>query len=162
MPPSGEHEIQTRRAAVELLEQGHGAWAIATQLKLPRNTVVKWIGHYRRQGDAGLEPVAMNQKYSVETKIAAVEAFLGGTVKPQVMKDFQIRSHASLDRWVRAYRKDGPEGLLPRKPPGRPPKQAVQAVEETLEDKVQRLEMENEALKKLQALAAQRRSRESR
>lgn len=163
MPPRGLHEIQTRRAAVELLEQGHGAWAIATQLKVPRNTVVKWIGHYRRQGDEGLEPAAMKiAAHPTETKIAAVEAFLGGTVKPQVMKDFQIRSHASLDRWVRAYRKDGPEGLLPRKPTGRPPKQAAPAVEETLEEKVQRLEMENAALKKLQALAAPRRPRESR
>ena len=104
----------------------------------------------------------MNQKYSTETKIAAVEAFLNGTVKPQVMQDFQIRSDAALDRWIRVYRNDGPEGLLPRKPTGRPPKQPSPAAEETLEEKVQRLEMENAALKKLQALASQRRPRESR
>lgn len=47
MPSGGEHVITTRRAAVELLEQGHGAWAIAKQLKVPRNTVVRWVGHYR-------------------------------------------------------------------------------------------------------------------
>jgi hypothetical protein len=43
MASRGSHEIETRRASVELLEQGHGAWAKATQLKVPSNTVVKWI-----------------------------------------------------------------------------------------------------------------------
>jgi transposase len=161
LPSGGEYVVETRRAAVELLEQGHGAWAIAKQLKVPRNTVVRWVGHYRRQGDEGLEPAAMKQTYSRETKVAAVEAFLGGAVKSRVMKDFEIRSDASLERWVRIYRKDGPEGLRP-KPIGRPRKQPVPAAEETLEEKVQRLEMENAALKKLQALAARRRPRESR
>jgi transposase len=160
--PSGQaHVTTTRRAAVELLEQGHGAWAIAKQLKVPRNTVVRWVGHYRRQGDEGLEPAAMKQKYSTETKVAAVEAFLRGAVKTQVMKDFELRSDTSLERWVRIYRKDGPEGLRP-KPVGRPRKQPAPTAEETLEEKVQRLEMENAALKKLQALAARKRPRESR
>lgn len=158
MPSGGQHEVKTRRAAVELSEQGHGAWAIAKQLKVPRNTVVRWVGHYRRQGDEGLEPAAMKQKYSMETKVAAVEALLGGTVQSQVMKDFEIRSDASLERWVRIYRKDGPEGLQP-KPIGRPRKQPAPAAQETLEEKVHRLEMENAALRKLQALAARRRLR---
>jgi transposase-like protein len=103
----------------------------------------------------------MKQTYSKETKVAAVEAFLGGAIKSRVMKDFEIRSDASLERWVRIYRKDGPEGLVP-KPVGRPRKHPALSAEETLEEKVQRLEMENAALKKLQALAARRRPRESR
>lgn len=161
MPSGQAHVITTRQAAMELLEQGHGAWAIAKQLKVPRNTVVRWVRHYRRQGEQGLEPAAMKQKYSTETKVAAVEAFPGGAVKSQVMTDFEIRSDTSLERWVRTYRKEGPRALAP-KPVGRPRKQPTPTAEETLEEKVQRLEMENAALKKLRALAAPRRPREAR
>ncbi|OFI39415.1 hypothetical protein BIU82_13875 [Arthrobacter sp. SW1] len=64
-----------------MFEQGYGAWAIAGRLNVRRNTVVKWLGRYRRQGDEGLERATVPMKYSVQTKIAAVEAVLAGTVK---------------------------------------------------------------------------------
>jgi transposase len=64
------------------------------------------------------------------------------------MAEFEITSRAMVNKWVAAYLVSGPEGLKP-KPRGRPPKKVGV---ETLEQKVARLEFENEALKKLQAL----------
>lgn len=155
-----EHQVQTRVQIVQLLEQGYGAWAIATHLNLPRNTVVQWVERYRRHGDEGLIPVTKYRQYSWETKVAAAEAFLAGKVRHEVLEVFQIRSHSALERWVRIYRDQGVEGLRQSRPPGRPRKHPVPAAEETLEEKVQRLEMENAALKKLQALAALRQQRD--
>lgn len=160
MPPYKVHDVQTRHRAIELLEQGFGSWAIATQMNLPRNTVVQWIQRYRRQGNEGLEPVTATTTYAFETRVAAVEAFLGGQVKPDVLRDFEIRSYSALDKWIKSNRLHGPAGLQPKRR-GRPPRLTPAAVEETLEQRVHRLEMENAALKKLQALAARKQPRES-
>jgi transposase len=75
------------------------------------------------------------------------------------MARFEIRHLSQLEDWVRRYREHGAAGLQPGKR-GRKPRAAP--AEETLEQKVRRLEMENAALKKLQALAAEERRRKSR
>jgi transposase-like protein len=89
-----------------------------------------------------------NKKFSYEVKLAAVLKHLEGVPLPVVMTEFGITTRAMANKWVAAYRVSGPDGLKP-KPRGRPPKHAGV---ETLEQKVARLEFENEALKKLQAL----------
>lgn len=155
----GKYDARVRRQVVDLSEQGLGMQAIASVTGLPKGTIEKWVWLYRRHGIQGTEPVSMNQKYSFETKKAAVEAFLGGQAKQSVLEQFGIRNKTQLDNWMRLYREQGADGLLP-KTRGRPAGDPDSV--ESLQEKVQRLEMENAALKKLQALAALERRRGSR
>ena len=86
---------------------------------------------------------------------------------------FGIKKHGTVIRWERIYYEEGPEGLLRKKPRGRPPKgmkkikpalQNKDLSEETKEDliaEIQRLRMENEYLKKLRALVQERIDREN-
>ena len=86
---------------------------------------------------------------------------------------FGIKCDSNVAKWERIYYEEGPEGLLRKKPRGRPPKgmgkkkpvsQKKELSEETKEDliaEVQRLRMENEYLKKLRALVQERIDREN-
>ncbi len=86
---------------------------------------------------------------------------------------FGIKSAVNVGKWERIYYEEGPEGLLKKKPRGRPPKdmkkkdpisQKKELSAETKEDliaEVQRLRMENEYLKKLRALVQERIDREN-
>ena len=86
---------------------------------------------------------------------------------------FNIKCSAHIAKWERIYYEEGPEGLLRKKPRGRPPKcmkktepicKKKDLSEETKEDliaEIQRLRMENEYLKKLRALVQERIDREN-
>lgn len=150
-----KHGDEARRQVASLVDAGFGTKAIAHRVGLHRDTVDKWIGLYRRYGLVGLDPVSEHQKYTFETKLAAVRAFEAGQTKASVMTEFNIRNKTQLDRWVSQHREGGDEALRPRRR-GRAPDPAG---EEPVERKIRRLEMENAALKKLQALVAEERRR---
>jgi transposase len=153
------HGDEVRGRLAELVDRGFGRRSIARELGLPVSTAEKLVGQYRRQGIEGLVPMATKKFYAPELKLEAVLAYLGGATREQVMARFEIRHLSQLEDWVRRYREHGAAGLQPGKR-GRKPRAAP--AEETLEQKVRRLEMENAALKKLQALAAEERRRKSR
>ena len=81
---------------------------------------------------------------------------------------FGIKCDSNVAKWERIYYEEGPEGLLKKKPRGRPPKsmkknkpvtqkkELSEATKEDLIAEVQRLRMENEYLKKLNALVQER------
>jgi len=143
---------------IDLIEEGHGSVAIGRALGIPRDTARSWIGRYRRFGLLGWDLMGTRKNYPFEIRLAAVKAFLGGETKPQVLARFGIRHKTQLDGWVTAYRRDGENALRP-KPLGRQP--ADRTAPESAEQKIARLEMENAALKKLQALVAEERRRSS-
>ncbi|MDX6311307.1 MAG: transposase [Streptomyces sp.] len=153
MPFKRKHSEAMWLKAVELFAAGHREWAVGSELGLSRSTMRRWLWTYERYGVVGWAAVSTPQKYSFETKLAAVQAFLGGTTKSEVMAEFEIRNQTQMDNWIALYRKGGEDALRPR-PRGRQP---AGNAEETPERKIQRLEMENAALKKLRALAAEER-----
>ena len=83
----------------------------------------------------------------------------------ETMRKYNINSHTVIPNWERKYLEEGIEGLTkdnrgrPSKKRGRPPKLDKQ-VEEDLIAENQRLRMENEYLKKLNALVQERIERE--
>lgn len=139
---------ETRMEVARLFALGHGARAVATYLGLSHSTMRRWQDDYRQGHLLNSGVVREIRKYPQQLKQAAVEKFLAGTPKAQIILEFGISTRAVFDKWVAAYRKDGPPGLAPR-PKGRKPSVAGT---ETLEQKVYRLEMENALLKKFQAL----------
>ena len=42
-----KHDIEARKAAIELFERGHGSKSTAKAPSVPRNTVRKWLYVYR-------------------------------------------------------------------------------------------------------------------
>ena len=91
-----------------------------------------------------------NNRYSHTLKVAAVEKFLAGKVKADVLAEFGITSRAVLNNWVAAYRADGVLGLVD-KPKGRKPR-GKDPSSQSLEERIYHLEMENAVLKKFHAL----------
>lgn len=142
---------ETRIEAARQFALGHGARAVATYLGLSHSTMRRWQDAYRQGRLLHSGFVRENKFYPEQLKQAAVEKFLAGTPKADVILEFGISTRAVFDKWVAAYRKDGPSGLAP-KPKGRKPSVVGK---ESLEAKVYRLEMENALLKKFQALVAE-------
>ena len=142
------HSEETRMEVAKLFENGHSYQAVATYLGLPLGTVRGWQDSHRQGHLLNFDLVRENKRYSQQLKVAAVEKFLAGTPKPDILLEFGISTRALFNSWVLAYRKDGPAGLVP-KPRGRKPSLVGS---ETLEQKVYRLEMENALLKKYEAL----------
>jgi len=141
---------ETRIQAAEQFASGYGARAVARYLGLPLGTIRTWEDSYRQGCLLNSNAVRENKIYPYELKVAAVEKFLSGTSKSEVILEFEISARSLFNRWVAAYRKDGAAGLV-AKPKGRKP---LVVGSQSLEQKIYRLEMENALLKKYQALMA--------
>lgn len=95
------------------------------------------------------------QKYSVELKIKAVTDYLDGNGGYKyIAKKYGLKNHRQVYDWVKIYKGKGKEGFLVetrgRNSKGRP--KAVKLEEMSLEQQVEYLKMENDILKKVQAL----------
>ena len=150
-----KHDVETRRAAVELFRAGRGCDVVSGALSIPRNTVRKWQQVYRAFGSEVLLRMDGKQAvYTYQQRVAAASAVVdGGMTKPEAMAEFGVMSRAPLERWCRLYREGGAEALRPR-PKGRPEgsKTRRRTREEELEERCRRLEAEVAYLKKLRAL----------
>ena len=152
-----KHDVEARKAAIELFERGYGFGSAAKALSVPRTTMRQWLYIYRSFGSEVL--LSMDGKravYTYEQKVAAASAVVdGGAAKAEAMAEFGIMSLAPLERWCRLYREGGAEALRP-KPKGRPkgsgskPRELTR--EQELEERCRRLETEVAYLKKLRAL----------
>ena len=89
--------------------------------------------------------------YPANIKIAAVKAHLEeGLTLSQILIDYGIRDKTQVKIWCRKYRLLGEQGLI-FTTRGRPRKNEIhesKSKEEPLWKKIQRLEMENDLLKK--------------
>jgi len=142
---------ETRIEAARQFGLGNGYNVVAKYLSLPLSTARTWHDAHRQGHLLQSGFVRENKIYPQQLKLEAVEKFLAGTSKTDIVAEFGISARSLFERWVVAYRKDGPAGLAP-KPRGRKPSVVGQ---ESLEAKIQRLEMENALLKKFQALMAE-------
>ena len=101
------------------------------------------------------------KKYSPEFKLSVILDMRNNNLGyNETMRKYNINSHTAIQNWERKYLEEGIEGLekdnrgrltANSKKRGRPPKLEKQ-VEEDLIAENQRLRMENEYLKKLNAL----------
>lgn len=131
--------------------------------------VGEWIALYEKRGaDALLNGGA---SYDGEFKVMVVEYMHANHLSYRATAtEFGIKCHSNVIKWERIYYEEGPDGLLRKKSRGRPPKMNNQPrnnkkhskeTEEDLRAEVQRLRMENEYLKKLNALVQERIAREN-
>lgn len=102
-------------------------------------------------------PPTTKTVYPFELKLAAVTAHLeDGASVVAVAAEYSICNISTLGEWCRRYRAGGEDALRPKRR-GRPPTVSKPPEDETLEERCTRLEMENAVLKKLAALAAEKR-----
>ena len=149
-----KHDIEARKAAIELSERGRGLNSVARALSVPRSTVRQWLYVYRSFGSEVLLSMDGKQaRYTYEQKVAAASAVVdGGMGKQDAMKAFGVMSLAPLKRWCALYREGGAGALRP-KPKGRPrgskskPRELTR--EQELEERCRRLETEVAYLKKI-------------
>jgi transposase len=129
-------------------------------------TVRKWVLAYQLHGDAGLSRKL--SQYSAEFKLSVLQHMWDNHLSiTQTAARFDIRHHAVVGMWERAYRDGGVEALAPRprgKPklmatseptPETPPDDDKRSREELLAE-VNQLRMELAYLKKLDALVQAR------
>lgn len=145
-----------RERLVELFEDGWGFTAAAREVGVGVKTARNLWDRWRLHGRLALMRKPSQAFYSFETKLEAVKRFLAGQTKPHIAKDMGLSSPKVLERWIRAYRVHGEDGLRP-KPKGRPPKASSLAAGgvselEMLQRRVEYLEAENAYLKALRDL----------
>lgn len=127
----------------------------------------RWVAAYREHGANGLRKKF--ERYSASFKLSVLQhMWENGLSQNQVAAIFNIRKSCSIALWQRRYQEGGVEGL------GRPPRAKPDSMkaptkkpdvkpdnELSREDLLKRLDylrMENEVLKKLQALTQARKA----
>ena len=136
------------------------------------NQVKLWVKNYDDLGVDGLKHSSTNKDWTPEERFELVAKVLAGNSIKSVAKNAHI-NNGQLYNWVRKYNEKGMDGLQCKK--GRPTKQIVMKKKEKktklsvsekeelklLRERNEYLEMENEYLKKLDALVSKREAAEA-
>lgn len=144
------------------IENGNSIKGAARKYGISSKTARKW---YRIYQAGGIEQLTSSpQKYSKEFKVHAIEyRQKNGLSYLQAAADLGIPGGPSLHQWERIFLEQGMDGLHDTRK-GRPPKMTkkkeskkkVLTREQELEAEIERLQMENDYLKKLNALVHER------
>ena len=153
------------RVALEYLEgtKSYNALAQKYGIASPRD-IAKWVGLYKEHGEAGL--CTTHGSYDGQFKISVVEYMHStGSSARQTAAHFNIPTFKTVCQWERIYLEEGREALLLERrgransmsgsAKGRKPKFDPKENEDLIAE-LQRLRMENEYLKKLNALVQER------
>jgi transposase-like protein len=91
--------------AVEKYKRGEGSQdKIAREYGVNKASFQQWIANYEAMGPSGLAVGHTNNRYSVELKTAAIEAYLRGEgSQVEICKRYSIRSKKQLLDWITLY-----------------------------------------------------------
>ena len=160
-----KYSLETKLKAVnDVLELGMSAGSVAKLLNTAKAVIQRWVAYYEKSGIDGL--TKNTGAYAGDFKVRVVEYIHENNMSLfRAAAHFGIPSDVTVGRWERIYWEEGPEALykdnrgrkskLVKKDNIKKPKMDKQ-VEEDLIAEVQRLRMENEYLKKLNALVQAR------
>ena len=139
-----------------------GYRAVAQHFGIPNHSLVeRWVGFFRHHGEDGL--TRRRASYDAAFKLSVLQHMWDNKLsKGQAATAFNIRRHATVAEWERAYRQGGIEALKPRpirRPEMQPEKNKPDGTEtvdnrsrEELLDELLHLRAEVAYLKKLDAL----------
>lgn len=156
------HGASFKRSVVDCYLCGDESFASAASLHgVDAATVRKWVALYRAHGDAGLS--CKYGRYDAAFKLSVLERMWEeGLSYRQTAALFNIRNAGCLTGWEKRYHAGGLEALGPRprgRPMSKPPAPAVPVAasdeaksREELLAELKHLRMENDYLKKLEAL----------
>lgn len=162
---SNEFKLEVIRYCIE---EHHGYTDAAKRFNIPSDTTVLfWIRKYKENGVEGL---LKNKKssYSGEFKQNVVEYMQNNHLSAtETAIKFNLANHNVVLKWERIYYEERPQGLYierrgrSKNMGSKPEKKKKINENEDLLKEVQRLRMENEYLKKLNALVQERIKREN-
>ena len=157
-----KYSVEERIAAIQAVEVGESIASVAKQYQIGRKVLERSVRLWEEHGEEGLSSHAYNwtaeQKYKVleymhENKLSSAQAGI----------HFGISGASTVWQWERRYLEKGIMGLEDKKKGRKPriikPKPPKTREEELLEEN-RYLRAENEYLKKLNALVAEREKRE--
>ncbi|MHB8806741.1 MAG: helix-turn-helix domain-containing protein [Anaerolineaceae bacterium] len=156
------YSLEERTAAVQAVEAGESIGRVAERYQIDRTVLERSVRLYHEHGEKGLRSNAYN--WTAEQKYQILEYMHENYLScNETAIHFGISGSSTVWQWEQRYLEKGIEGLegkkkgrKPRTPKPKPPKTR----EEELLDRIQYLEAENEYLKKLNALVAEREKRE--
>ena len=107
----------------EYLESNTSYKTLSDKYRIPnKSIIITWVNTYKTQGYEGLKVKRKNTKYPLEFKLNVVNLYLTGEMSYQSLaNELKISNPAIITRWVNDFRKQGIEGLKPKKR-GRPSK----------------------------------------
>ncbi len=150
------------------LEENHSFWEAARKFNMNDKTNVKyWCRKYMTHGIEGLKKNAVSsydgnfKKYVVEYMHANHLSASETAIK------FNLSYHGIVLKWEQIYYEEGPQALfeeqrgMKRKMKSKPKNKKIYKNEKELLAEIEQLRMENEYLKKLNALVQERIKREN-
>jgi transposase-like protein len=157
-----KYSIEERLAAAQAVEAGECIASVARRLQMNRRVVSRGWKLYQEHGWGGLQSHAYN--WTVEQKLQVLEYMKEKNLScVEAGIHFGISGSSTVWQWKQRYLEKGIMGLEDkkkgRKPRTRKPKPPKTREEELLEENLY-LRAENEYLKKLNALVAEREKRE--
>ena len=149
------------------LEEHHSYQECCQEFNIPSHTPIrKWVERYRMHGVEGIFK-QQSSSYDGRFKQNVVEYMHENHLSAtETANHFRLAGADRVLKWERIYYEEGPQALYlqqrgrPRKMSSKKNKKNVNENEDLLEE-VQRLRMENEYLKKLNALVQERIKREN-
>ena len=162
--------IEDKLKIIKLREQGMGYIAIAKQFDVRYSTIRRILSRYELHGLEGIKHPFKNRKYSVEFKLEVINRAYQGESKSRLSFEYNLPGECIIISWMKKYEELGYNGLEGKqgRPRGRPKIMTKEEKKNTpltndereefdqLKKKLEYLEMENEVLKKLDALVKER------
>ena len=146
-------------SAVELFEEGFTAKSASLSLDLAPNPVQMLYQRWRLRGRDALVTKERRQ-YDFGTKVEIVLRHVQGESGRALAEEYGLPSPSTVANWTSIYRRDGEDGLRPKRrgrpptdPEGSPPANEI----EMLRKENERLRAEVAYLGKLRALRSQER-----
>ena len=148
------------QAALRYLKGNESSTEIAKSIGTDHAAILKWVKLYEYHGEEAF--IKRYTNYSVQFKLDVLNYMIEhGTSSRETAAIFNIPTPSTLDSWKKQFETQGFDALQSKKK-GRPsmkketnnqPKQTlVEGSTEALQARIKQLEMENEYLKKLNAL----------
>lgn len=146
-------------SAVELFEQGFTAKSVAISLDLAGAPVQMLYQRWQLRG-LGALVTRDRRQYEFETKLEIVHRHVRGESGRALAEEYGLPSPSTVATWTGIYRREGEDGLRPKRR-GRPPSDRgdcpPESEIETLRRENERLRAEVAYLGKLRALRSQER-----
>lgn len=101
--------------ACALASEGAAYRLVASVVGSSNDAAKDFLNRWRLYGDDGAMTSGSKKKFTQQEKIDAVEMFLAGTPRREVMATFGISALSTFKAWVRIYREHGFEGLAPKR-----------------------------------------------
>ncbi len=157
------YSFEVRLDAVQRHLGGISLKALAEEIHCSAGDIQKWRDAYLEHGPDALKPIEHFEHYSSDFKISVIEYMhsTGSSIR-KTAAHFNIPSFSSVMKWEKLYNEQGNDAFLVKKPGrGRPVKKRIKETDtseskESLLKEIKRLRMENEYLKKLNALVQDR------